>query len=157
MPKSAEDLAGWIEGIVTPIDDAAAASGWDRTPMRLVASVVGMLDVEFEVESPLALASTADRFRQMHSRTELIAGIGLAVAVGVFVSGCTAPRAATPLSTTTAAAPTTTDPATVGGSRIGPGPYRVEATVAVGENPRSVAIDPGAHKAYVAHYADSTR
>ncbi|MFJ2668833.1 YncE family protein [Nocardia fluminea] len=91
----------------------------------------------------------------MYRETRLIAGLGLVVAVGVFC-GCAAPRPATPLPTTTVAAPTTTDPATVGGSHIGPGPYRVEATVAVGENPRSVAIDPGTHKAYVAHFADYT-
>jgi len=92
----------------------------------------------------------------MLSRTKLIVGFGLAVAVGISVSGCATTQTATPLSTTTSAAPTTTDPATVGGSDVGPGPYRIEATVAVGENPHSVAIDPGTHSAYVAHYADST-
>ncbi|WP_370465674.1 YncE family protein [Nocardia sp. GTS18] len=92
----------------------------------------------------------------MLSKTRLVAVLGLAVAVGISLSGCSAPRPATQPSTTSVAAPTTTDPATIGGSSIGPGPYRVEATVAVGENPRSVAIDPGTHRAYVAHYADST-
>ncbi|WP_280298279.1 YncE family protein [Nocardia neocaledoniensis] len=52
------------------------------------------------------------------------------------------------------AAPTTTDPAAVGGSSVGPGPYRVEATVPVGPSPRGVALDPGARRAYVAHYVE---
>ncbi|MFC4127226.1 YncE family protein [Nocardia rhizosphaerae] len=83
--------------------------------------------------------------------------LGVAVAVTVSLSGCSTPKPATqPPTTTTVAAPSTTDPATVGGSRIGPGPYRVEATIAVGDDPRSVAIDPGTHRAYVAHFADFT-
>ncbi|MFC6010293.1 YncE family protein [Nocardia lasii] len=91
----------------------------------------------------------------MRSKTRVTAGICLVV--GVLVCGCAATRSGAPVArfTTTAPATTTTDPATVGGSSIGPGPYRIEATVAVGENPRSVAIDPGLNRAYVAHLSDS--
>ncbi|MFE3546136.1 hypothetical protein ACFXK0_24505 [Nocardia sp. NPDC059177] len=89
----------------------------------------------------------------MRSKRRLFAGTTLAVATVIAVSGCAASApVATPaaLSSTTVAAPTTTDPATVGGSDFGPGPYRVEATVAVGESPTSIAIDPEAGKAFVA-------
>ncbi len=88
---------------------------------------------------------------------KLIAVLSLGVAAAVAVSGCGATVPAASLPTTTAPTTTTTaiDPATVGGSRIGPGPYKVEATVAVGANPRSVAIDPELRRAYVAHYVES--
>ncbi|MEV6769148.1 YncE family protein [Nocardia sp. NPDC051030] len=69
----------------------------------------------------------------------------MAVAVG----GCASPTEVTTASPTTL--PTTTDPAT---NRmfddLGVGPYRSRGGVQVGYGPRSVAIDSGLHKAYVA-------
>lgn len=53
----AEDLAGRIEGIVTPIDEHSCRLEMGSDSYALVALVVGMLDVEFEVESPPELAS----------------------------------------------------------------------------------------------------
>ncbi|WP_336086886.1 YncE family protein [Nocardia sp. SSK8] len=73
------------------------------------------------------------------------------------MSGCTATAPPTTVASppsTTIPVPTTTDPATVGGSDFGPGPYRVEATVAVGESPTSIALDPETRTAYVARYVD---
>ena len=53
----AEDLAGRVEGIVTPIDEHACRLELGSDSYALVALVIGMLDVEFEVESPLELAA----------------------------------------------------------------------------------------------------
>ncbi|WP_019926289.1 YafY family protein [Nocardia sp. BMG111209] len=62
----AEDLAGRIEGIVTPIDEHTCRLEMGSDSYALVALVVGMLDVEFEVESPPELAAhlraLAERF-----------------------------------------------------------------------------------------------
>lgn len=93
----------------------------------------------------------------MRSKRRLFVGATFAVAAVIAVSGCAASApVATPVSpsTTTVPAPTTTDPATVGGSDFGPGPYRVEATVTVGESPTSIAIDPETGRAFVARYAE---
>lgn len=74
-------------------------------------------------------------------------GIGLAVAVIIAISNCASPTSVTNPSP---AAPTTTDPAT---NRmyddVGVGPYRSLGSVPVGYGPRSVAVDPGLHRAYV--------
>lgn len=92
----------------------------------------------------------------MRARGKLVAGLSLVVAVGIAGSGCAVPESAVPpVATTSAFVVPTADPAAVGGSDFGPGPYRVEATIAVGENPRSVAIDPETRKAYVAQFAES--
>ncbi|MQY30630.1 helix-turn-helix transcriptional regulator [Nocardia aurantia] len=62
----AEDLAGRIEGIVTPIDERTCRLEMGSDSYALVALVVGMLDVEFEVESPPELVAhlraLAERF-----------------------------------------------------------------------------------------------
>ena len=56
-----------------------------------------------------------------------------AVVMAVFLSGCRGPS---------------------GGP--GPGPYRVTATVHVGNYLSGVAVDPGTHTVYVAHQLDGT-
>ncbi|TCJ89913.1 helix-turn-helix transcriptional regulator [Nocardia alba] len=48
----AEDLAGRVDGIVTPIDEHTCRLEMGSDSYDMVALVVGMLDVEFEVESP---------------------------------------------------------------------------------------------------------
>ncbi|WP_216903025.1 hypothetical protein [Nocardia alni] len=48
----ADQLTGRIEGIITPIDDHICRLEMGSDSYALVALVVGMLDVEFEVESP---------------------------------------------------------------------------------------------------------
>ncbi len=53
----AEDLAGRVEGIVTPIDEHTCRLEMGSDSYALVALVVGMLDVEFEVESPPELVT----------------------------------------------------------------------------------------------------
>jgi predicted DNA-binding transcriptional regulator YafY len=53
----AEDLAGRVEGIVTPIDEHTCRLEMGSDSYALVALVVGMLDVEFEVESPPELVA----------------------------------------------------------------------------------------------------
>lgn len=53
----AEDLAGRIEGIVTPIDERTCRLEMGSDSYALVAMAVGMLDVEFEVESPPELVT----------------------------------------------------------------------------------------------------
>lgn len=53
----AEDLAGRVEGIVTPIDEHTCRLEMGSDSYALAALVVGMLDVEFEVESPPELAA----------------------------------------------------------------------------------------------------
>jgi len=53
----AADLAGRVEGIVTPIDEHTSRLEIGSDTYALVALVVGMLDVEFEVESPTELAT----------------------------------------------------------------------------------------------------
>ncbi|MFF0494229.1 helix-turn-helix transcriptional regulator [Nocardia sp. NPDC004068] len=62
----AEDLAGRVEGIVTPIDDHTCRLEMGSDSYPLVVLAVGMLDVEFEVESPPELVTHlrtfADRF-----------------------------------------------------------------------------------------------
>jgi len=53
----AEDLAGRVEGIVTPIDEHTCRLEMGTDSYALVALVIGMLNVEFEVESPPELAT----------------------------------------------------------------------------------------------------
>ena len=53
----AEDLAGRVEGIVTPIDEHTCRLEMGSDSYALVALVVGMLAVEFEVESPPELVT----------------------------------------------------------------------------------------------------
>jgi len=53
----AEDLAGRVEGIVTPIDEHTCRLEMGSDSYALVALVVGMLDIEFEVESPPELSA----------------------------------------------------------------------------------------------------
>jgi predicted DNA-binding transcriptional regulator YafY len=53
----AEDLAGRVEGIVTPIDDHTCRLEMGSDSYALAALVVGMLDAEFEVESPPELVT----------------------------------------------------------------------------------------------------
>ena len=54
---AAEDLAGRVEGIITPIDEHACRLEMGSDSYALVALVVGMMDVEFEVESPPELVT----------------------------------------------------------------------------------------------------
>lgn len=62
----AEQLASRIEGLVTPIDEYTCRLEMGADSYALVALVVGMLDVEFEVESPPELLehlrALAERF-----------------------------------------------------------------------------------------------
>ncbi|WP_018501150.1 helix-turn-helix transcriptional regulator [Parafrankia discariae] len=53
----AEDLAGRVEGIVTPVDEHTCRLEMGSDSYPLVALVVGMLDVEFDVESPPELVT----------------------------------------------------------------------------------------------------
>lgn len=53
----AEDLAGRVEGIVTPIDEHTCRLEMGSDSYALAALVVGMLDVEFEVEFPPELVT----------------------------------------------------------------------------------------------------
>ncbi len=53
----AEDLAGRVEGIVTPLDEHTCRLEMGSDSHALVALVVGMLNVEFEVESPPELVT----------------------------------------------------------------------------------------------------
>ncbi|MFD4403111.1 helix-turn-helix transcriptional regulator [Nocardia sp. NPDC058499] len=53
----AEDLAGRVDGIVTPIDEHTCRLEMGSDSYALVARVMSMLDVEFEVESPPELVS----------------------------------------------------------------------------------------------------
>lgn len=53
----AEDLTGRVEGLITPIDEHTCRLEMGSDSYALVALVVGMLDVEFEVESPPELAT----------------------------------------------------------------------------------------------------
>lgn len=67
----AEDLAGRVEGIVTPVDERTCRLEMGSDSYALVALVVGMLDVEFEVESPPELAA---RLRALAGRFGRAAG-----------------------------------------------------------------------------------
>lgn len=62
----AEELTGRVEGVVTPVDRHTCRLEMGTENYALVALVVGMLDVEFEVESPPELVThlraLADRF-----------------------------------------------------------------------------------------------
>ncbi|MFI6996356.1 helix-turn-helix transcriptional regulator [Nocardia sp. NPDC050175] len=68
----AEDLIGRVEGLVTPIDEHTCRLEMGSDSYALVALVVGMLDVEFEVESPPELAThlqaLAGRFTRATSK-----------------------------------------------------------------------------------------
>ena len=89
-------------------------------------------------------ASGDDQPTRKHSRlvpipvlTGMLAVIG-AVVLAVFLSGCQgASGGQGPATSSRSAAPSS-----------GP-PYRVTATVPVGKNPGSVAVDPGTHTVYV--------
>lgn len=68
----AEDLAGRVEGIVTPVDEHTCRLEMGSDSYALVALVVGLLDAEFEVESPPELVThlqvLAGRFTRATSR-----------------------------------------------------------------------------------------
>ena len=51
----AEELTGRIEGIITPLDEHSCRLEMGSDSYALVALAIGMLDVEFEVESPQEL------------------------------------------------------------------------------------------------------
>ncbi|WP_028479847.1 YafY family protein [Nocardia sp. CNY236] len=53
----AEEFAGRVEGIVTPIDERTCRLEMGSDSYAVVALVIGMLDVEFEVESPPELVT----------------------------------------------------------------------------------------------------
>jgi predicted DNA-binding transcriptional regulator YafY len=53
----AEDLADRVEGIVTPVDEHTCRLEMGLDSYELAALVVGLLDVEFEVESPPELVT----------------------------------------------------------------------------------------------------
>ncbi len=82
--------------------------------------------------------------------------MGLAVAVGIFVSGCASPRHATTFPTTSTTTPTTTDPATNPYADVGPGSYRILASLETIDDPQSVAIDSGLGHAYITSSADES-
>jgi predicted DNA-binding transcriptional regulator YafY len=69
----AEDLAGRVEGIVTPIDEHNCRLEMGSDSYALAALVVGLLDAEFEVESPPELVThlqvLAGRFTRGTSRS----------------------------------------------------------------------------------------
>ncbi|MBF6243896.1 YafY family transcriptional regulator [Nocardia elegans] len=67
----AEQLAGRIEGLVTPIDEHTCRLEMGSDSYALVALVVGMLDVEFEVESP---AELTEHLRALAGRFTRAAG-----------------------------------------------------------------------------------
>ncbi len=71
----AEDLASRVEGIVTPIDEHTCRLEMGSDSYALVALVVGMLDVEFEVESPpelvTQLEALAGRFTRATSEGQV--------------------------------------------------------------------------------------
>jgi hypothetical protein len=53
----AEDLVDRVEGIVTPIDEHTCRLEMGSDSYALAALVIGMLGVEFEVESPPELVT----------------------------------------------------------------------------------------------------
>ncbi|MDR7172198.1 putative DNA-binding transcriptional regulator YafY [Nocardia kruczakiae] len=67
----AERLAGRIEGLVTPIDEHTCRLEMGSDSYALVALAVGMLDVEFEVESPPELV---EQLRALAGRFTRAAG-----------------------------------------------------------------------------------
>ncbi|GLX04851.1 hypothetical protein Misp03_17780 [Microbispora sp. NBRC 16548] len=62
----ASRIAGRVDGVVTPIDDDTCLLELASDSLDLVALVAGMLDVDFDVESPPELArhlrKLSDRF-----------------------------------------------------------------------------------------------
>lgn len=61
----ATQITGRVEGIVTPIDDQTCRLELASDSFDLVALVIGMLDVDFQVESPRELA---DHLRKLSHR-----------------------------------------------------------------------------------------
>ena len=93
--------------------------------------------------------------------TRVLAVIGAVALATVVLSGCGGPAGGPgPTASSRSAAPSASSPAATpstgptGG--LGPGPYRVTASVPVGKGPDGVAVDPGTHTVYVANIKDNT-
>ncbi|MEY9935458.1 putative DNA-binding transcriptional regulator YafY [Catenulispora sp. GP43] len=68
----AEELTGRVEGIITPIDERTCRLEMGSDSYALVALVIGMLDVEFEVESPPELREHLEALAGRFTRASAI-------------------------------------------------------------------------------------